>query len=592
MRTTLTLLLLASFPLLSYLIGQAIAEERGPDPGRSMMAVTIVVPMWVVAIVGMYLWLRLSYPRAISRLLGVRLNKDKPQDVLAASTASLDTFRVERLAHDLNVKVFRSSDTPFPVTKWRFFTHWKILAVHAIALFLVGLSAAGALTAVNWPQNGPSKEWSSLWFSGVFLSFPIIGVAHLYGLIRRKTILVGSAILALIYGVLGVTSSADPLTLVSWVGFPITIGLYLTFFFSSSGRGAILIITLVALPMALFIVLVVSVFWETNPWVFHLWRADIEYFIFVLSNLRFSHWQVIVLGIVLTLLVQAVVFLILAVRNYDEGRTSDMDLAATGGILVLYNGLASIILMGIGLGEVFGNRVTQAGLNGPAIFMCMGVAYYLFLDWFRYWPIFRLKTKEPISLLILRVFNPGRRVRSLFEDLARLWRLHGPVYIISGYEVAMQTMSPRSCILFLTRRLHKLCFTAESMPTAIPALFETSCFREGTFRIHDCFCDDHSWHEVFQALLSKVDRILLDLRGVSSQNAGILYELEQVVHIIPFDKFVILVDKSSDLQPIHSILMKTNEILQTPRAFRCFEVDRYCPRESELIFHLLHDAGR
>lgn len=611
MRTTLTILLLASFPLLSYLIVQAISDERGTDLNRSMAAV-FVIPLWVVIIVCMYLWLRLSYPRTISRLLGVRMNKAKPEDILPASTASLGTLRVESLADELDVKIFRPSETPLSHTKWRFSTHWKTLIVHAIALFGVGLIAVGVLTVVNKPQNGQSREWTALWFA-LFLSFPIIGVAHLYGLISRKTIFWGSAILALMYGVLGVTSpttpptpvrlmrsildvtpSVDPIALVSQIGFPIVIGLYLIFFFRSSGRGATLILTLISLPVALLIALVVGMFLGSNSWIFSEWKTEIEYFSFLLSHLRFEveQWQITILGIIFTCLVQAVLFLMLAVRNYDDCRTSDMELAATSGVLVLYNGMASVIVMGIALGEVLGTRRSQAGLTGPAIFMCMGVAYYLLLDWLRCLSIFGLKTNEPVSLLILRVFNPVGRVRSLVEDLARLWRFQGPVYIISGYEVAMQTMSPRSCILFLTRRLHKLCFTTKSIPTALPALFKKSYFRDGTFRIHDCFCDEHSWRDVFRALLHKVDRILLDLRGINSYNAGILYELEQVVQLIPFDRFIILVDKSSDLQSIRNALLKTNQIIPPSSRLRCFEVDQHSPKESEFIFHLLYEAGK
>ena len=70
---------------------------------------------------------------------------------------------------------------------------------------------------------------------------------------------------------------------------------------------------------------------------------------------------------------------------------------------------------------------------------------------------------------------------------------------------------------------------------------------DGRFRVSDLYCHDDTWRPTLQALLDASDLVLMDLRSFSQQNAGCIFELEQILAHVPTDSIVLVCDRTTDL---------------------------------------------
>jgi hypothetical protein len=69
--------------------------------------------------------------------------------------------------------------------------------------------------------------------------------------------------------------------------------------------------------------------------------------------------------------------------------------------------------------------------------------------------ILRRCVTQPRKLLLLRVFALGDRSRQLFRALAVTWRYYGPIRLITGPDLATETVEPNEFLDFMGRRLSK-----------------------------------------------------------------------------------------------------------------------------------------
>jgi hypothetical protein len=541
--------------------------------------------MWVIVIIAIYGWIRFAYPRALKRLLGLTFVKPEKQKMPSSQAVALNAQQLEELERDPHVRLIQSDRQLKSnlLKKWSLYRH--SLIVHLIALMVVGFAAGAALSTTKESSTGLGIALSSgIGGALIFGGFQIMGVAHLYGLISQRSIYVAAAVIVLMVGVAGLFLE-DTSSFLSLLGIVTATSLYLTFFFSPGKRGAMLLITMMSLPTALFSVVLISL-WQENHHLIHYWPITLNRILVLLHNFRYEGWQVRTLGIVVILLIQASTFIWIAVKNYDEGRTSDMELAATSGVLFLFNSVAGLYFLVMGVGVLFTGR-TEVHFYVFPLLLSLGVFYYLLLDWLHSISGFGATSPKGISLLVLRVFTHDKRTRRLFENLANLWRFFGPVYIVSGYEVAMHTMSPRSFLLFITRRLERLCFRSDSSLETLLQRLGPDRFREGSFRVHDILCDDKSWQEAFGALLERANKVLLDLRGITAGNAGILYELEEVNRVKSPGQFVILIDGTSDLQVIRYVISRQADRGEDRGLIPFVEIERSDLKESKRICSVL-----
>jgi len=157
-------------------------------------------------------------------------------------------------------------------------------------------------------------------------------------------------------------------------------------------------------------------------------------------------------------------------------------------------------------------------------------------------------------LLLLRVFGYQARTESLFDRVAQTWRLQGPVQLIAGVDLAMRTADPGDVLALLDGRLADAYVRTPQEVGERVARLDLQPDPDGRFRINEVYCHDNTWRTTLEALLDGTDRVLMDLRSFSAQNAGCRFELEQIVRRVPTEDIVLVCDKTTDLPLLHQIL--------------------------------------
>jgi hypothetical protein len=157
-------------------------------------------------------------------------------------------------------------------------------------------------------------------------------------------------------------------------------------------------------------------------------------------------------------------------------------------------------------------------------------------------------------LLLLRVFGYEARTESLFDRVAQAWRFHGPVQLIAGVDLAMRTVDPGDLLALLNGRLAELYVRAPQDVSQRIDHLDLQPDPDGRFRINEVYCHDSTWRAALEALLDASDTVLMDLRSFSANNAGCIFELEQLVRRVATDNIVFVCDKTTDLGLLREIL--------------------------------------
>jgi len=69
---------------------------------------------------------------------------------------------------------------------------------------------------------------------------------------------------------------------------------------------------------------------------------------------------------------------------------------------------------------------------------------------------------------------------------------------------------------------------------------------DGRYRINELLCHDDTWRPALAALVHEVDAVLIDLRGLTPQRTGVVYEIEHLVAEVPLHRVVALADATTD----------------------------------------------
>ena len=165
-----------------------------------------------------------------------------------------------------------------------------------------------------------------------------------------------------------------------------------------------------------------------------------------------------------------------------------------------------------------------------------------------------VRRNGPHVCLLLRVFGYQARTESLFDRVAQTWRLQGPVQLIAGVDLAMRTADPGDVLALLDGRLAEAYVRTPHEVGERVARLDLRPDPDGRFRINEVYCHDNTWRTTLEALLDRTDRVLMDLRSFSAQNAGCRFELEQLVRRVPTEDIVLVCDKTTDLPLLHQIL--------------------------------------
>ena len=191
----------------------------------------------------------------------------------------------------------------------------------------------------------------------------------------------------------------------------------------------------------------------------------------------------------------------------------------------------------------------------------MAFAVYKGTAWAGFWLANRYAPLSQIhpNLLVLRVFSLGKHSEQLFEALSKHWRSVGSMQLIAGPDLASSTIEPHEFLDFLSGKLaRQFIDSPQTLDLRISQMDLRPDF-DGQFRVNDFFCYDDTWKTVLSRLVHESDAAIMDLRGFSSQNSGCIFEINELVNLIPLGHVVFIIDDSTDEPFLQQVLQQSWE---------------------------------
>ena len=164
------------------------------------------------------------------------------------------------------------------------------------------------------------------------------------------------------------------------------------------------------------------------------------------------------------------------------------------------------------------------------------------------------REREPMRLLLLRVYGFGRRSRRLLDLLGTRWRLLGSIDLIAAPDLASRTVEPSTFLEFVRGRLKRLFIRSPDDLKQRVASLDDQPDPDARFRINQLFCSDDMWKAAVMHLMSTASLVAMDLRGFGPHRRGCVYELETLLDTVPLDRLVFLIDWSTDRKGLEEIL--------------------------------------
>jgi hypothetical protein len=155
-------------------------------------------------------------------------------------------------------------------------------------------------------------------------------------------------------------------------------------------------------------------------------------------------------------------------------------------------------------------------------------------------------SRKGIHLLLLRVFSLGKRSEHLFDLLAIYWRYIGSIRLITGPDLATTTVAPHEFLDFLSGKLaRRFIDNSQTLDLRISEM-ELAQDHDGRFRVNDFFCRADTWRMVLSRLVGESDVALMDLRGFTPRNSGCIFEIGELINVMPLGRVVLIIDDTTD----------------------------------------------
>jgi hypothetical protein len=235
---------------------------------------------------------------------------------------------------------------------------------------------------------------------------------------------------------------------------------------------------------------------------------------------------------------------------------------------ILFGGLGWLILQWIG-NWYKQKRISEQSITIDAIWLLFGVfqsiglifegerwfiaslmafVVYKIVSWagFTYFGHQAYASQKSPNLLLLRVFSLGSRSERLFDILGMHWRYLGSIRLIAGPDLATATMEPHEFLDFLSGKLARRFIDSTQTLDLRIAEMDLRPDRDGQFRVNDFFCYDDAWKMVLSRLISTSDVVLMDLRSFSSQNAGCIFEINELINTVTLERMIFIIDDTTD----------------------------------------------
>ena len=235
---------------------------------------------------------------------------------------------------------------------------------------------------------------------------------------------------------------------------------------------------------------------------------------------------------------------------------------------ILFGGLGWLVLQWIGNWYKL-KRISEQSITIDAIWLLFGVfqsiglifegerwfiaslmafLVYKIVSWagFTYFGHKASTSQKSPNLLLLRVFSLGSRSERLFDILGMHWRYLGSIRLIAGPDLATATMEPHEFLDFLSGKLARRFIDSTQTLDLRIAEMDLRSDGDGQFRVNDFFCYDDVWKMVLSRLISTSDVVLMDLRSFSSQNAGCIFEINELINTMMLERMIFMIDDTTD----------------------------------------------
>jgi hypothetical protein len=150
------------------------------------------------------------------------------------------------------------------------------------------------------------------------------------------------------------------------------------------------------------------------------------------------------------------------------------------------------------------------------------------------------------SLLLLRVFGHQARTERLFDTVAAHWRFSGPVAMIAGADLALRSVDVDEALAFAHGEIESGYIADRAGLDRRLERLQGRTDPDGRYRVEEFFCFDDTWRATLQALLGRCRIVLMDLRGFTSDNAGCVFELEQLGRLGQLHRCLFIADRHTD----------------------------------------------
>lgn len=174
-----------------------------------------------------------------------------------------------------------------------------------------------------------------------------------------------------------------------------------------------------------------------------------------------------------------------------------------------------------------------------------------------------LKPKhQPPTLLLLRVFREDDGIKTLFDNVLERWRYTGNTVMIGSKDLALRTLEPDELFDFLNGKLQGRFISDRSHLQQETAQLDFNFDPDGRYRVNEFFCFDTTWKMALDALISKTNLVLMDLRDYHAGRKGCSYELDILAHSPHLQKLIMLTNAKTDTETAKRLLAnKANETI-------------------------------
>ena len=168
----------------------------------------------------------------------------------------------------------------------------------------------------------------------------------------------------------------------------------------------------------------------------------------------------------------------------------------------------------------------------------------------------RRQVGRPVRLLLLRTFGARERSSRLLHDLTRQWRWIGSVELITGPDLASETLEPDEFLDFIRGRLARSFVAEEALMERRLRELDLRSDRDGRYRVNELLCQDQTWQLALEGLVAVVDAVLIDLRDFNARHSGVRHEVQRLVALLPLSRVVALIDQTTDRDALQAALVR------------------------------------